>query len=53
MIADVLGVAGALMFGFLLPELLFLFGTGNGKIPLAQNVVCSIAFGLMAIAVLF
>ena len=44
--------AGCAMFGWLLPELLFLLFPRNlpGGIPLAMNLVCALALGLIGYA---
>lgn len=44
-------VAGACVLGYLFPEFLLLFSKRPINIPQAQNVLCAVAFGLMAYAV--
>jgi uncharacterized membrane protein YccF (DUF307 family) len=43
--------AGGAMFGWLLPELVFINSERTGKIPVAFNCWCALAFALLAYGV--
>ena len=49
----VLLVIGAAILGFLVPEFFIALSKRNISAPLSQNVVCSIAFAIIAAAFAF
>lgn len=41
-------ITGASLIGFVFPDFLYILGNGRVRPPIGENILCAIAFGLVA-----